>query len=62
MRYLSEKNQVKEFAIYIIEDVVSILSMENNNLVGIKITNIHMAENFIKLFGSLWDEGGKLVG
>jgi sugar-specific transcriptional regulator TrmB len=44
--YLPKKRTLKDFAIYILDDVVSIMSMENNNLVGIKITNKSLAENF----------------
>ena len=44
--YLPKKKHLKDFALYILDDVVSILSMENNNLVGIKITNNSLAENF----------------
>ncbi|MBP6912941.1 MAG: hypothetical protein KBB86_03340 [Candidatus Pacebacteria bacterium] len=52
--FLPPKNAIKQFAIYIIDDNVSIMSMEKNNLVGIKITNQHFADNFKKMFDSLW--------
>jgi len=58
-KYLPKNNSVKQFAIYIIGDIVSILSMENNNLVGIKITNQHLADNFITVFDALWDKSRK---
>ena len=58
-RFLPPKNPIKQFAIYIIGDIVSILSMEKNNLVGIKITNQHFADNFINLFESLWQKSKK---
>ena len=46
VNYLPKNKALKDFALYILDDVVSILSMENNNLVGIKITNKSLAENF----------------
>jgi len=45
---------------YIMGDVVSIMSMENKNLVGIKITNRHFADNFKNIFDILWGKGSKL--
>jgi hypothetical protein len=44
--YLPKNKNLKDFAMYILDDVVSIMSMENNNLIGIKITNKSLAENF----------------
>lgn len=54
VRFLSKKQGVKDFALYIIGDMVSILSMEHQNLVGIKITNQALADNFRNMFGGLW--------
>jgi len=54
VHYLSCQNMIKDFAMYIMEDVVSIMSMEEKNLVGIKITNKQIAENFKQLFLGLW--------
>lgn len=56
---LPSKNSVKQFAIYILGDIVSVLSMEKNNLVGIKITNQHFADNFKNLFETLWQKSKK---
>lgn len=53
-KFLSEQDFVKDFAMYIIGDMVSILSMENNNLVGIKITNKNLADNFKNIFQTIW--------
>lgn len=53
-KYLSKKNAVTGFAQYVLGDTIAILSMEKNNLVGIQITNRHLAENYRKLFNSLW--------
>jgi hypothetical protein len=53
-RFLPSQHSVKQFAMYIIGDIVSILSMEKNNLVGIKITNQHLADNFTNLFQAIW--------
>lgn len=55
-KYLSKKDSVKDFAMYIIGDIVSILSMENNNLIGIKITNQNLADNFKNIFNSIWSK------
>ena len=55
-KFLSGSDSVKDFAMYIIGDVLSILSMENNNLVGIKITNQNLADNFKKIFDSIWSK------
>ncbi len=57
--FLPSKNSVRQFAIYIIGDIVSILSIEKNNLVGIKITNQHFADNFKNLFETLWQKSKK---
>jgi len=56
VRYLPKDQGVKQFVIYIMGDIVSILSMENNNLIGIKITNQHMAYNFNVMFNILWSK------
>jgi len=56
VKYLSKEDSVKDFAMYIIGDVVSILSMENTNLVGIKITNQNLADNFKNIFNSIWSK------
>ncbi len=53
-RFLSPKHAVSQFAMYIIGDTTAIMSMEKNNLVGIKISNAHMAMNFKQIFESLW--------
>lgn len=52
VRYLPKNKKLKDFSLYILDDMVSILSVENNNFVGIKITNKSLAENF-KLMLSL---------
>ncbi|MFA6397608.1 MAG: helix-turn-helix domain-containing protein [Candidatus Paceibacterota bacterium] len=54
IKHLSSGNSVDKFALYIIGDIVSILSMENNNLVGIKIVNQHLANNYKVIFNNLW--------
>ena len=57
--YLPKGREVKDFALYVVGDIVSIMSMENNNLVGIKITNAALAKNYVTLFGVLWDGSTK---
>lgn len=56
-RFLPKGSEVRSFGLYIIADMVSILSMEKNNLVGIHLTNAHLAENFTSLFQALWKKG-----
>ncbi len=53
-RFLPAENAVHQFALYIIGDTIAIMSMEHNNLVGIQITNTHLADNFKKNFDTLW--------
>ena len=55
-RLLPKENSVKDFVVYIVGDVVSILSMEKNNLIGIKITNDHIANNFKNIFEVVWSK------
>ena len=54
VRYLDKKNTISGFAQYILGDTIAILSIEKNNLVGIQITNNHLADNYRKIFASLW--------
>ncbi|MFA5927592.1 MAG: helix-turn-helix domain-containing protein [Patescibacteria group bacterium] len=53
-RLLPKSTVIKEFAIYVVGDMVSILSFESGGLVGIRITNQHLAGNFSQIFASLW--------
>ncbi|MDP3727193.1 MAG: helix-turn-helix domain-containing protein [bacterium] len=53
-RFLPPKSSVRQFALYCIGDTVSILSMEKNNPVGIKIVNQHLAENLKSVFEAVW--------
>ncbi len=56
-RFLPADHAVQGFALYIIGDTTAIMSMEQNNLVGIKISNAHIALNFRAVFESLWQSG-----
>lgn len=58
-RFLPKKYSMKEFVIYILGDVVSILSMEDGNLVGVKITNRAISENYQRIFDTMWDKAKK---
>ncbi len=58
-RLLSKDHRVHKFVIYVLGDTTSILSMEQNNLVGIKIINRHIAENFEAIFEGLWSKSKK---
>lgn len=53
-RFLPKAHSLSDFAIYIINDDVSILSMERNNLVGIRMTNKNIARNFMAMFDAMW--------
>ncbi len=55
-RFLAKEQSVKDFALYILGDTVSILSLEKNNSVGVKITNQALAENFKNIFKGLWSD------
>ena len=55
MRYLPKAHPVDRFVTYVLGDTVSVLSLEQGNLVGIKITNRHLAANFEQTFDGLWD-------
>jgi sugar-specific transcriptional regulator TrmB len=53
-RYLPKAQSVKDFAFYILGDTVSLLSLDKNNLIGVKITNSVLAENFKRMFRGIW--------
>ncbi|MBI2482957.1 MarR family transcriptional regulator [Candidatus Uhrbacteria bacterium] len=53
-RYLREGSAVEKFALYILGDTTAILSFEAGNLIGIKMVNAHLAENFVRMFEGLW--------
>jgi hypothetical protein len=57
-RFLTKEQALKDFALYIVGDTVSILSLEKNNSVGVKITNQIVADNFKNIFKGLWTEAG----
>lgn len=56
-RFLPKDQSVKDFALYILGDTLSILSLEKNNSVGVKITNQLFVDNFKNLFKGLWKQG-----
>lgn len=58
-RFLPKDQRIEKFITYVLGDTVSILSMEKNNLIGIKITNRHIAKNFEQLFGAMWLQAKK---
>ena len=58
-KFLPKENSIKDFVIYIVGDVISVLSMEKNNLIGIKITNNHIANNFKNIFEVAWGKSKK---
>ncbi len=54
-KFLPQDTQVQKFGLYIIEDVFSILSVEEENLIGFKVHNKNIAHNLKKLFHGLWN-------
>ena len=58
-RFLDVKDSVGQFALYILGDTVSTLSMEQNNLVGVRTINLHLAKNYEKIFRGLWDRSDR---
>ncbi len=53
-RFLPKKSPITKFIIYILGDTVSILSLEKNHPVGLRIVNHHIAKNFEQLFDTMW--------
>lgn len=45
---------------YILGETVSVVSMDANDFVGIRITNKWIAENFTQIFDALWLKAKKL--
>lgn len=58
-RYLPKSVNLKKFVIYILGDTVSILSLEKNYPIGIKIVNRHIADNFLQMFLAIWKNAKK---
>lgn len=56
-RFLPPETTMDAFALYILGDTIAILSIEKNNLIGIQITNMHLAQNFVSVFKGLWRVG-----
>lgn len=54
-RYLPATRAMDRFALYVIGDTAAVMSFETGNLIGLKIVNAHLAENFVKLFDGLWN-------
>ncbi|MDB4984158.1 MAG: Transcriptional regulator, TrmB family [Patescibacteria group bacterium] len=59
VKKMNKKDTLKNFALYILGDTASILSFEQNHLVGIQITNRTIADNMKKLFSVQWKMGKK---
>ena len=51
--FLPKNYPLKEFSIMVIGDMVGIISMKNDQLIGIQITSQHIADNYRQLFLSL---------
>lgn len=51
-RYL--RAPVRRFGLYLVGDTAAILSLDAENLIGIRIVNRHIAANLAALFDALW--------
>lgn len=59
VRMLPPKHTLGQFAVYIMDDMVNILSFEAGNLIGISITNRVIAQNIKVIFELLWSVAKK---
>lgn len=55
-KFINEKYNFTDYALYILDDTISMISLENNNLVWVRITNKNLANNHKNIFNSLWDK------
>ncbi len=53
-KFIPKKRAITNFALYILGNTVSIMSVEEHNLMGIKISNHVFASNFRNIFELLW--------
>ena len=58
-RYLPKGIRLEKFVAYILGDTVSLLSLEKNHPVGIRIVNRHIAANFEQAFSAIWQSARK---
>ncbi len=59
MRQIPKQFSVDRFGLYILGETASILSLEHGHLIGIKITNRHLAANCHTVFQAFWKVAGK---
>jgi hypothetical protein len=52
-RYLPKP--VERFGLYIVGDTAAILSLDAHNLIGVRLVNRHIANNFASVFDALWE-------
>jgi hypothetical protein len=57
LRFLPKDFPIEKFMFILVGDTVCFLSMEQNNLIGVKISNEHLAKNFARMFGIMWKRG-----
>lgn len=60
VKLLPKDQALENFALYINEDALAILSFEKGNMVGVKIINKSLTENFKRIFESLWEKSKDL--
>jgi hypothetical protein len=60
VRVLPQARKLDNFALYINQDSVVILSFEKGNMVGVKIVNKSIADNFREIFEATWQSSSRL--
>lgn len=53
-RLLPRSQRLERFGLYQVGDVVSLLSLDQQHLIGLRIVNRHIAANVARLFSALW--------
>lgn len=53
-KFIKKEYLFVDFALYILDDTISMISLENNNLVWIKIINSNLAKNQKNIFMNIW--------
>ena len=59
VRYLPSATRFEHFACYLLGDVVSLLSFDDQALIGLRIANRTYAAGFRTLFEALWTQSGR---
>jgi hypothetical protein len=54
IKFLPKQSPVEKFMFILVGDTACFLSLEQNNLVGVKISNEHLVKNFSRMFETMW--------